>query len=235
MASAASARSARSSAAAAFAARGQQVAGRVGAVGDPGQRRPEPVVQVAAHPAALLLQRRDHPAPGGLQLLAQPGRPQRLGQRRGHQPEHRLGGGRQPQLLRGQPDGQLADGLGCRPATASPPPPPGPARPTRPAPRRPGAAAAAGHAERHPQRVQPVLRGRARAELATEPGERVHRVRAAAEQHLVDEPAHAHQHRVEPGRHPGDQQPEHAGPSARHPATRRRPARRRRPTPPASP
>ena len=40
---------------------------------DAGQRRSEPVVQVAAQPAALLLTRLDQPALGGAQRVGEPG------------------------------------------------------------------------------------------------------------------------------------------------------------------
>ena len=99
MASAASARSATSTAAAASAPGGEQVTGGVGAVGDPGQGRAQTVVQVAADPAALLLQRGHHPAAGDLQLGGQPGRVHRLRQRRATRPRHGPGRGWQPELV----------------------------------------------------------------------------------------------------------------------------------------
>ena len=96
-----------------------QVGRRVGGEGDPGQGRPEAVVQLAAQPPALLLLRADQSLPGGLQLGRQHRGVQGDRQRRRQQCRAPAGHGvAQPALPVAQAELQAADRRRRRSAAA---------------------------------------------------------------------------------------------------------------------
>lgn len=196
-----------------------EVAGGLGLEAQPGEQRAQPVVQVAAQPAALFLASGDDALPRLLQLRRQGGRVQGHRQRRREQLQHAAVGGVEPPLAPAQTDDQLAVHALERHRDHQL------RRAARDGERfRSGAQGS----ERQPQGVAQHVEhlGQSRAGIREPPAHPrggSHRVRAVAVERPVDDPLEAHARRVEGQR---DQQ---RWRQRTRPAPARGPRRRRAP------